>query len=80
MTFTKVEKVPKVRRPKHRLVAFFEQFMAENIKVAQVKFNEHDYKNATSAQNNLHRAARNHGFPIKVMKRGEEIYLVRTDM
>ena len=79
MTFTKVEKVPE-RKPKHNLVAFFDQFMVENIKLAQVKFNEYDYKNVKSAYMNMYRALRHNGFPIKITKCGEDIYLIRTDM
>lgn len=79
MTFTKVEKVPE-RTSKHRLVAFLEQFMAENIKFAKLNFNEHDYKSAYSAYENMYRANKKNGFPIKVVKRGEEVYLIRTDL
>lgn len=79
MTFTKVKEVPK-RNDKHDLRALLNQFVAEDIKVAKLNFNEHDYKRASYAATACAQSVKRGKLPIAVMRRGEEVYLVRTDM
>ena len=80
MTFTKVEKVPEQRRACKNLIRFLTQFMAENIKIAEVRFTEHDYKSAKVAQTSMIYAIKRERLPIKTVKREERLFLVRTDM
>jgi hypothetical protein len=80
MKFTKVEKVPEKNRGKKRLQVFFSEFMTANVKTARVDFAEGDYANVNVARTTLSTAAMRGAFPIRVCIRGDEIYLVRTDM
>lgn len=83
MKFTKYEgSIPNVKGKKDYkdLKAFFNEFMSANIEIAIVEWNERDYKSANIEYQVLRDAAKRHGFPITVMKRGDSIYFVRRDM
>lgn len=79
MKFVKVNEVPEVKKY-HHLKDYFEGFMDSNIKIAKVELNNGDYTSTACARTVLYAAIKRHGFPINIMKRGDEIYLVRRDM
>lgn len=56
------------------------EFMNMGIKTAVVRFDEHEYKDNKSCHTSLYRSAKRHAFPIDVVMRNGEIYLVRRDM
>lgn len=68
------------RTDKKNLKIYFEEFMSSNIKVAKVEFNKGDYKSIKIAYRCIHASVKRHGFPIKVHKIGNNIYLVRKDI
>lgn len=80
MTFVECDAEFVERRTKKNLKVYFKEFMCSNIKTAKVEFNEWDYKNSAVASRVLWVAAKRHGFPIKVHKNGDEVYLIRTDI
>lgn len=65
---------------KKKLKYIFKEFMSMKVKVAECNFREFDYKNEHCAYNCLHHGAKRHCVPVKVVKRGDSIYFVRTDM
>lgn len=79
MKFVEVKEVPEVRCRKN-LQGYLNEFMAWNIKVAKVEFNEKEYKNARSAQASFHKAIKTSKLPLTIIKRNDEIFLVRNDM
>lgn len=78
MRFTKVQNIPDAINAKYKLEKLFDEFIQMNIEAA--KIDDYDYKSVNSAYNVLHKAAKRWRVPVKVVKRGEEIYFVRTDM
>lgn len=81
MTFTKVTKIPKRKsRYSHEdFMGYFTEFIKSGIKMAKVNYDAYEYSNVHSAYNCLHRGARHWDFPIKVCKRGNDIYFIRID-
>lgn len=80
MRFTEVKEVPKVRGRNVLLVKELEEFVNMGVKNVKVTFTPGEYKNSNSCQATLHKAIKREHLPIRVMIRGEDIYLVRTDM
>ena len=78
MNFIKVESVPSVKNY-YSLEAKFEEFLNMKIKVAKVSLGNH-YKNSVIAAQVLGAGAKRWSVPIKVMRRGNDVYFVRTDM
>lgn len=81
MRFTKVEKTEDVcRRKKGVLKSELMEFIRMDVKCAKVTFSANEYESPHSAYAALFKAAERHAFPIKVIKRGDNIYVIRTDM
>lgn len=87
MTFVKVDNIPKMhatrtdttsdRKP---LYSYLKEFVKMDVKYVKVVFASDDYFDLWSAANCLRAAAARTDFPIKVVQRGEDVYLTRTDM
>jgi hypothetical protein len=77
MTIIEVKEIPKRRTAKHNLVDFLEEFMKSDIRSAKIEYDSYDYSSYKSCYANMHRAAKQHGFPIKVLLRSENVYLVK---
>lgn len=81
MKFVKVENVPEVERKHYaKLKADWQEFMAMNVKIAKVDLTQYSYKTVAVAAQVMAKSIRTWGFPIDLMKRKDEIYLVRRDM
>ena len=81
MRFTEVKEVPmRSNRRNTLLVKELEEFVNMGVKNVKVTFTPGEYKNANSCQATLHKAIKREHLPIRVMIRGGDIYLVRTDM
>ena len=80
MRFTEVKEVPKVGGKNMLLVKELEEFVNMGVKNVKVTYAPGEYKNLNSCQATLHKAIKGEHLPIRVMIRGEDIYLVRTDM
>lgn len=80
MRFTEVKEVPKVRGRNVLLVKELEEFVNMGVKIVKATYAPGEYKNLNSCQATLHKAIKREHLPIRVMSRGEDIYLVRTDM
>lgn len=80
MRFTEVKEVPKVCRRNVLLVKELEEFVNMGVKNVKATYAPSEYKNLNSCQAVLRKAIKREHLPIKVMIRGEDIYLVRTDM
>lgn len=59
--------------------ALFE-FMKMNVEAVKLSFGKNEYKNSHSAYTTYHKAVRRFAFPVRVVMRKGEVYLVRTDM
>ena len=81
MTFTQVKKFPRERSwsKREKLEGYFTEFMKLDIKAAKIGFEPDEYSNVHSAYNCLHKGAKKLEFPIRVSKRGDDIYFIRTD-
>lgn len=79
MRFTEVERVPN-RKRRHKLDKELDEFMRLEIKVGLCHFEEERFVNSKSAQNTIQKAAKHWGYPIQVVQRKGEVFLVRTDM
>ena len=80
MKFVKVKEVPEKARGHKSLLTKWDEFMAMNVKVVKVDFDEDDYKNADIARSTMAMSIKRSGHPITITKRGDEIYLIRRDM
>lgn len=81
MTFVKVEGgVPEVKRCRYKLGDKLKEFVSMNTKCAEVNFRDHEYKDVMSCYTSLYKAAKIFCMPVDVVKRGDKIYLIRTDM
>lgn len=81
MKFVKVDKVPDVKKKHYaKLKADWQEFMDMNVKIAKVDLTQYNYKNVLTARQVMGKSIHRFGFPIDIMKRGDEIYLVRRDM
>ena len=79
--FIKVDGVPEVRRKQYNnLKADWQEFMDMGVKVAKIDMAQYNYKSLLTGYQVMMKSIRRHGFPIDIMKRGEEIFLVRRDM
>lgn len=74
------ENILKEKCKRKSLKHVFMEFMRMNVKAVQVDFTEFDYKSVDSAYNNLHKGAKKHSVPVRVIKNGDSIYFVRTDI
>lgn len=77
--FKKVDIVPE-KIKKARLKADWQEFMDANIKIAMVDLKQYNYKSVDVARTVMACSVKRFGLPIDVVKRGDEIYLVRRDM
>ena len=85
MTFTKVKHIPKATRNGKkgggRVQRFIEEFYNSGIKYAKVDIEEGRYKTLKGAQTAfICSNKRLGGLPVKTVIRGNELYIVRTDM
>lgn len=80
MRFTEVKEVPKVCGRNVLLLKELEEFVNMGVKNVKVTFKPDEYKNLNSCQATLYKAIKREHLPIRVMTRGGDIYLVRTDM
>lgn len=67
------------KRPKYKLEADLTEFVRMNVQAVKVPWEGH-YKSANVAANVMEVAIRRHSMPIRVMRRDNEVYLIRTDM
>jgi hypothetical protein len=72
-----VKEIPKRRCGKHHLANFLDEFMKSDMKLAKIEYRDRDYVNVKSCYTCCYRAAKHSGFPIKVLLRGENVYLVK---
>lgn len=64
----------------HDLYDLFDKFIEMGVKVAKIEFDARDYHSVTHAVSSISGSAREHKYPIKVVRRGDNVYLVRKDM
>lgn len=79
MTFTKIENAP-IKRSRHRLKDKWDAFMSMNTKVVKVELDSNEYSSINVARSVMTASIRRFAYPIDVMQRGDELYLVRRDM
>jgi hypothetical protein len=65
---------------KYGLLEMLEIFKAAGAKYVKVMYDEDEYSCVTSAYNAFRKAAKYWAFPVKVVLRNNDVYLVRTDM
>lgn len=72
--------IPERQNGNHRLQNFLRDFVRMNTKFAKIELNVDEYSSPTVARSCMAIAAVRGGHPVKVRLRGNDIYLVRTDM
>lgn len=72
--------IPESKHGHHRLQTFLEDFVSSKMKFAMVELNIDEYASPTVARGCLSIAVKRGAHPVKVMLRGKDIYLLRTDM
>lgn len=79
--FIEVEGTPEVIKKNYaNLKADWKEFMGMNIKVAKVDLTQYNYKTPIIAAQVMGKSVKLHGQPIDVVRRRDEIFLVRRDM
>lgn len=76
MKLVAVEQVPEVKKY-HKLQEMLKQFADSNAEVVKIDFDDGEYKSLDVARNVLGVAVKNSKRPIRVMKRGNDIYLAK---
>ena len=71
--------IPEAKRY-HRLQAFLEEFVNSNVGFAKIELAPDEYESPLIAYRCIGLAAKRGNHPVKVIKRGNDLYLVRTDM
>jgi hypothetical protein len=80
ISFKQVQEVPNFRRTNNNLQVLLEEFYTRNIQYAEVLGVEEHYKHPTIARGVISTSVKRSGLPIKVRRRANKVYLVRTDM
>ena len=85
MRFIEVKEIPESKKNKpvveyHKLAAELEEFIRMNVKYVKVVFGQNEYLHHDGGRLCLIRAANRNGYPIKVVTRGKDLYLIRTDI
>lgn len=79
--FIKVDETPEIlKRNYSNLKADWKEFMGMNVKVAKVDLAQYNYKSPIVAAQVMGRSVKYHGQPIDVVRRRNEVFLVRRDM
>lgn len=80
MKFVEVKELPKNNKRTYRgeLRDRLDEFMKMNLKVA--KLEDHGYKSNSIAYRSFHKGVQRWVFPIDVVMRNGEVYLVRRDL
>lgn len=79
MKFVEVKDVPGLK-VNHRLKDMWDEFMASNMKMAKVNLDEGEYSSVVVAASVMAVSIRRYGYPIRLIRRGDEIYLIRKDI
>lgn len=74
MKLIPVEQIPKVTGY-HKLQDLIEEFVNSDTKIVKVDFTEDDYKSPTVCRSCLAAAVKRSKRPVKVWRRGNEIFL-----
>ena len=74
MKLVPVDQIPKMNSH-HRLQELIEEFVNTDAKIVKVEFGEDDYKSPTVCRSCLAAAIKRSKRPIKVWRRGNEIFL-----
>lgn len=77
MKLIPVDELPKERRPAHKLQKLIKEFCDGDNKIVKIDLDSRDYTNVQSAYASLYKAAKHSKRPVKVYKRGDEIYLTK---
>lgn len=81
MRFIKYEgEIPGAKRAYNKLKRYFEGFIRSNYKVAKIELEEGEYKSSEIAVGTLKKAAKRYDYPVELFRRGDEIFIIRTDM
>lgn len=72
--------IPAKNNRRHDLLDRLKGFMKMNVKVVEIQFDENDYKSLKVAHECIGVSIKRSGLPIKRIRRGDKLYLVRTDM
>lgn len=74
MKLVPVDQIPKMNS-RHRLQELIEEFVNTDAKIVKVEFGEDDYKSPTVCRSCLAAAVKRSKHPVKVWRRGNEIFL-----
>jgi hypothetical protein len=77
MKLVPVDELPKERRPVHKLQKLIKEFCDGDNKIVKIDLDSRDYQDVQSAYSSLYKAAKFSKRPVKVHKRGDEIYLTK---
>lgn len=82
MRFTEIKgEIPRsIGKGVHNIRSQIEEFMAMNVKVAKVTWTSIEYKDYKSCYQALHKAVDRGGYPVQVLTRNEEVYIIRKDI
>lgn len=83
MKFIEVMAIPetsKYRRKRGEMQIELKRFMKKHIKMAKVVYGAEDYNGPVSCCNSYRAACRRGAFPVDVLMRNGEVYLIRRDM
>lgn len=79
MKFVEVKEVPGAKR-NHRLKDMWDEFIASNMKMAKVDLDEDEYSCLSVAASVMAVSIKRYGYPIRLIRRDGNIYLIRKDI
>lgn len=68
------------RKPRMDIRQDIKKFLAKNIGVQKIDYAKYNYDNITSAYSTIHACCARSGLPVRLSKRGDCLYFVRTDV
>lgn len=82
MYFKPVDQLPPKSgyRPMKPMFLIMEEFIASGVRYAQIVLEDGDYSRPDNARNSITSVCKYYGYPLKVVTRAGELYLVRTDL
>ena len=76
MKMIPVDRIPE-KAERHRLQDVIKEFYNSQNEAVKLEFADGEYKNSEIAYRCIFTAAKRSGYGVKVVKRGEEVYLIK---
>lgn len=72
-----IDELPKEKHPSNKLQKLIKEFCDSDNKIVKINLDNRDYTDVQSAYASLYKSVKHSKRPVKVHKRGDEIYLTK---